>query len=266
MSRKRQVAKFDALPRSSAPVITLMHDYPAGHRIPLHFHDRDQLVFATSGVMTVTTDKGAWVVPFHRAVWIPQGIPHSISMSGSVTMRTLYFKSRVVRSLGRQCCVVNVPALLRELILETCACGSLQRRIPWQLHLLEVILGRLEVLEVAPLQLPLPIDTRALRVAHLLLACPADRSPLATLSRDSGASRRTIERLFVASTGMTFGRWRQQLRLMHAMRLLGGGAKVTHAALEAGYSNSSAFIFAFRKALGTTPARYFQNAGRVPAS
>lgn len=44
---------------------------------------------------------------------------------------------------------------------------------------------------------------------------------------------------------------------MQAMRLLAEGAKVTHAAMEAGYSTPSAFISMFRKAWGTTPARCF---------
>jgi len=59
---------------------------------------------------------------------------------------------------------------------------------------------------------------------------------------------------------MTLGKWRQQLRLMQAMRLLAEGAKVTHAALEAGYGTPSAFISMFRKSLGTTPARFFEAA------
>jgi AraC-like DNA-binding protein len=258
MSNKRQNAIFDSLARSSASVVALTRDYPAGHRIALHFHDWDQLVFASSGVMTVRTDDGAWVVPVYRAVWIPKGVSHTISMSGNVAMRTLYFKPRLVRSLPRLCCVVNVPPLLRELILETCGCGSLNRRIQTQRHLIDVLLDRLKVLQLAPLRLPVPTDPRALRVADRLLANPSDRTPLATVSRTCGASRRTIERLFVTSTGMTFGKWRQQLRMMEAMRLLGSGAKITHAALEAGYSTPSAFISAFRKAFGSTPTKYFQ--------
>jgi AraC-like DNA-binding protein len=59
---------------------------------------------------------------------------------------------------------------------------------------------------------------------------------------------------------MTFGKWRQQLRLLQALRLLAEGTKITQVALEAGYSTPSAFISMFRKALGTTPARYFRNA------
>jgi AraC-like DNA-binding protein len=259
MSKKRQTAILDRLARSSAPIVTLAHDYAAGHTIPMHYHDRDQLVFASRGVMTVRTSHGAWVVPVHRAVWIPERTPHTIATSGNVAMRTLYFRPRLAASLPRECCVVNISGLLRELILRTCACGRLGRRVAWQSHLVDVILDQMRVVDVAPLQLPLPDDPRAMRVADVLMRNPADGRSLAAIARSSGASRRTIERLFVDATGMTFGRWRQQLRLMHAMRMLGAGAKVTRAALEAGYSTPSAFITAFRRALGTTPTRYFRS-------
>ena len=77
----------------------------------------------------------------------------------------------------------------------------------------------------------------------------------------SGVSKRTLERLFNRETGMSFGRWRQQVRLLQALRRLAAGVPVTTAALDVGYESTSAFIDMFRRALGTTPGRYF-SAGR----
>jgi len=121
-----------------------------------------------------------------------------------------------------------------------------------------VIIDQLEAIPMVPLQLPNPSDPRALRIAAVLLANPSDRRPLARICKVAGAGKRTVERLFQEDVGMTFGKWRQQLRLMQAMRLLADGAKVTHAALESGYSTPSAFISMFRNTLGTTPALYFR--------
>jgi AraC-like DNA-binding protein/quercetin dioxygenase-like cupin family protein len=258
MSPKRQSAIFDPLGDQRSQITTLTHDYAAGHVIRLHFHDRDQLVYASRGVMTVRTSAGAWVVPTHRAVWIPAAVPHTITMSGAVAMRTLYLKPRLARNLPRECRVVNVSPLLRELILHACSLGALKKTIQWQGHLIDVIIDQMEAIQMVALQLPNPSDPRALRVAAILLADPSDRRPLALISKSAGASKRTVERLFQEDVGMTFGRWRQQLRLMQAMRLLAEGAKVTHAALESGYSTPSAFISMFRKALGTTPTLYFR--------
>src|SRR6266404_3352345 len=95
-------------PKQRAPVTTLTWDFDSGHVIPEHFHPEDQLVYATSGVMTVRTEQGTWVVPPQRAVWIPAHVPHSIVMSGPVSMRTLYLRARLVRSLPRSCRVVNI--------------------------------------------------------------------------------------------------------------------------------------------------------------
>ena len=60
-----------------------------------------------------------------------------------------------------------------------------------------------------------------------------------------------------SETEMTFGKWRQQLRMLHALRLLAAGESVTTAALEVGYDSTSAFIAAFKAGLGTTPGRYY---------
>src|SRR5271165_4123624 len=128
MSQKRQNGIFDRSRDRKSAITTLTHDYPAGRVIPLHFHDRDQLVYASRGVMTVRTGDGTWVVPTHRAVWIPAAIPHTITMSGTVAMRTLYLKARLAKTLPRDCCVVNVSPLLEELILHACKFAGLKKR------------------------------------------------------------------------------------------------------------------------------------------
>jgi AraC-like DNA-binding protein/quercetin dioxygenase-like cupin family protein len=259
MSQKRQAAIFDSMGDRDSQIATLTHDYPSRYVVPSHFHDRDQLVYSSRGVMTVRTSAGTWVVPTLRAVWIPAGVPHTITMSGKVAMRTLYLKPRLARTLPRDCCVVNVSPLLKELILQACAFPALRKRIKWQRHLIEVIVDQMEAVQTVPLQLPNLSDPRALRVADLLIADPSNQRPLGQICKFSGAGKRTVERLFQEEVGMTLGKWRQQLRLMHAMRLLAEGAKVTHAALEAGYSTPSAFISMFNKTLGTTPTLYFRN-------
>lgn len=218
--------------------------------IAMHAHGRDQLVYASSGVMTVATGQGTWVTPPHRAVWIPAGIPHAIAMSGHVAMRTLYFRPASVGGLPRRCCVVGVSNLVRELVLHICAHGA-------DRHVGILLAQQLRALPTLTLELPMPSDPRARRLADRLAVTPGTQAALASLCREAGASRRTIERIFLAETGLSLGRWRQQLRLMHALRQLGGGASVTEVAFDSGYSTPSAFIVAFRKVFGATPTAYF---------
>lgn len=207
--------------------------------------------------MTVNTATGSWVVPSRRAVWVPAHETHEIRMTGSVSLRTLYLRVNRRQSLPRECCVLNVSPLLRELILHTIQVGMLDRNIPSQARLVGVILDQLQTISTIPLRLPMPSDKRAVRVAEILRQKPDDKRSIEQISRTVGAAKRTIERLFLSETDMTFGKWRQQLRLLHALRLLASGQSVTTVAFEVGYDSTSAFIAAFKNVLGTTPGRYY---------
>jgi AraC-like DNA-binding protein len=256
MTQMRQSSNAELLIR------TLAVGYASGTVLEPHSHDWAQLVYASEGVMSVHTEEGSWVVPAHRAVWIPAGVQHSVAMSGRVSMRTLYIVPKLVRALPRRCCVIAVQPLLRELILHTTARGPLRGDVAAHRRLVDFLLDQLRELPAVPLELPMPRDERALRVAHRLREDPGERAPLHTLAREAGASRRTLERLFQLETGLSFGRWRQQARLLHAMRLLAGGASVTSTALDVGYESTSAFIAAFSEVLGTTPGRYYRTHGQ----
>jgi AraC-like DNA-binding protein len=257
MSNLRHGVLFDPR-RGLAHAVTLSYEYTSGYVVPPHFHEEDQVLYAQRGVMTVKTPEGMWVVPPERALWVPARVPHGITMSGPVTMKTVYLAPRLARSLPRRCCVVHTTPLLRELIVHACAVRKLYRATATEARLLGVLLDQLEASPPVPLDLPKPRDPRALRVAEHLIQNPSERRPLAELTRTAGASKRTLERLFSTETNMSYGRWRQQLSLLHAIRLLAAGEKVTTAALEAGYATASAFISMFRRALGTTPGNYFE--------
>jgi AraC-like DNA-binding protein len=120
-----------------------------------------------------------------------------------------------------------------------------------------VIVDQLQILPAIPLQLSMPVDARAQRVAKMLREDPGDERPLAQIAKCNGASARTIERIFRAETQMSFGQWRQRLRLLHSLKLLALGESVTDVALELGYKSPSAFIAMFKGELGTTPGSYF---------
>jgi AraC-like DNA-binding protein len=244
--------------RRRAEMATVSADLEDGHVIPEHSHPEDQLLFASEGVMTLSSKQGVWVVPPMRAVWIPAETFHSVAMSGRVSMRTLYLQPKLGRSLPQKCFVMNVTSLLRELVLHACRIGRLHKRAAAERRLIEMIIDHLKAVESVPLQLPRPVDPRAQKVVARLVASPGDHRKLERLCRECGASKRTIQRLFREETKMTFSRWRQQLRLLHAMQRLASGEKVTAAALDAGYNSTSAFISMFRKQLGKTPARYLQ--------
>ena len=229
----------------------------SGYSIPSHAHTWHQLIYASEGVMWVHTAQGDWVVPPNRAVWVPAGIEHSIEMSGRVLVQTLYLTAGIVGVMPDRCCAVNVAPLLRELIVHTVSLGNLNTSIPAHGRLLGFLVDQLSAMDAIPLQLPWPSDERARRAADWLRSHPEEPGLIKQVARRFAVSPRTLERHFQDETGMTFGKWRQQLRLLHALRLLAEGSSVTAVALRVGYDSTSAFIAMFRRILGTTPRRYF---------
>lgn len=262
-TRKPEVDLLETLPR---PVVAMAHDYPAGGIIPGHRHRRAQLLFAAAGVMRVRTAEGVWVVPPQRAVWIPTGVEHEIGYAGTLRMRTLYIDPAAAPGLPDRCQVVDMPPLLRELVLKAIALPALYDEAGAEGRLMQVILDQVETLEIAPLHLPLPRHPRLAPILDALLLHPEDSRDLDTWGRQLGSSGRTLARLFQRETGMSFRTWRQQARLLAALSGLAAGEPVSTVALDLGYDSLSAFIAMFRRATGTTPGRYFARPRAQPGA
>jgi len=236
------------------PVRGLAVTYRDGSRLDRHTHPWAQLVFAASGTMRVATPDAAWLAPPTRAIWVPGGTPHEIEMRGTVAMRTLYLATDDPRLVV--CRAIEVVPLLRELILHVVRLGMLDVDDLGHARIEGLLLDLLAEAQTVPFQLPLPADPRARALADRILAEPGAEASLAELAGHVGASLRTLQRLFLAGTGLSLEAWRGRARMQQAVVSLSTGAPVTEAALDAGYQSPSAFIAAFKKAFGVTPAKW----------
>ncbi|MGE0564937.1 MAG: helix-turn-helix transcriptional regulator [Pseudolabrys sp.] len=249
---------LDDAPRA---VAVLAQALPAGHAIPPHHHRRGQLLYAVSGIMRVETERAAWILPPARALWLPPGWPHSVAMRSRVEMRTIYLDLAICETLPKQPVLAEISGLLRELIL------ALQKEPPDYDEagrggaVARLILDELTRLNERPLDVPMPRDPRALRVARALLDdCRIDHD-LDRWADDAGASRRTLARLFRAETGLGFAEWRARLRAIDGLARLSDGASVAETAAAVGYASPSAFSAMIHRTLGAPPRRLT----RVPA-
>lgn len=229
---------------------------PVGTRFEWHDHHEHQLAWSPEGVLVVRTRAGSYVLPPTRALWIPAGTSHETQASGAAVLRSVYVRTGNCPIAWDRPTPVGVSPLLRELI------PHLEDPLPTEQRLRAeaLLFDLLAPLEVAAVDIRLPEDERAYRVAEALLSDPGDGRTLEAWGRQVGASSRTLARAFLAETGLSFGRWRTLARLQAALLQLAEGRAVGLVASRVGYRTPSAFVAAFRAHTGVTPGRYFDAA------
>ncbi len=242
--------------RGGVALRTLSVTYDDRHLIRDHDHAWGQLVYAARGAIHVATPERVWLIPPARAVWLPPHAAHSLRMRGRTTLRTLYVPPDACAGLGPSPVGLAVAPLMRELILTLTAFTFVDPADPLQTVLSAAFLATLAVAPPLGLVLTRPREPTALRIALGIEADPSREVPLARLAAEHGTSLRTLQRRFMAETGVALSEWRQTARLMAAAANLLDGMSVTSTALEAGYSGTSAFINAFRLRFGQTPGAF----------
>ncbi|HLK50055.1 MAG TPA: helix-turn-helix transcriptional regulator [Bryobacteraceae bacterium] len=249
-------------PKRGVSIATLAYEYPAQYQVTQHAHGSDQLIYAVSGLMEVSSEQSVWVIPPHTALWIPARTQHQIHMRGTVSMRTLYVRRGLVTRRETRCAVLHVTPLLRELIVEIVRVGQVRVRDRYEQALGELLLAQLKKASAVPTFITLPKDIRALSVARAILRDPAELKPLSARCATAGVSVRTIERAFRREVGTDFESWRRQVRLTKAVELLVSGCSVKEVAGRVGYRQTSAFVEMFRRSLGATPKAWISGLNR----
>ncbi|MFE0962636.1 AraC family transcriptional regulator [Streptomyces fungicidicus] len=223
----------------------------SGGEIDAHRHDDHQIAYASKGTIAVTTDAGSWVAPATRAIWIPAGTIHQHQAHGELDLHLVGLPV-TDNPLGLdKPAVLAVSPLLRELIVTYT--HDPDNDSPPHLRLRAVMLDQLTISPEQPLHLPVPTDPLLRELHDILCGDPADNRSLEDLGRQIGASARTLSRRLRDDLGLTYPRWRTQVRLHHALLLLADDIPVTAVAHRCGWSSASTFINVFRRAFGHTP-------------
>ena len=222
-----------------------------------HSHLRGQLFCIEDGLIHVRTEQGSWLMPPHRAGWIPPGQAHMASISGVTRAWNVVITPAAARGLPRAPCVFGVSELLRALVRRAVAWTRQDSLAPAQRRMAAVLLDEMKNAPQEPLHLPMPTDRRLLRIANAVLADPGSPRTLADWADGAGLSPRTLSRLCQAELGCSFARWRQQAGLVHALECLARGEPVAQVSDALGYATPSNFIAMFRRTFGESPARYF---------
>lgn len=241
-------------------ILPLAENYRHGEHIAPHCHDRAQLIHALSGVITVDSREGSWVVPPGRGVWVPAACEHELRMSGTVRMRTLFVDASVRPGLPVACQVIEISPLLRELIITAMDIAPDHPPGGREARIMALILDEIRVLPVLALHVPSPRSAALQALCEALRQAPGEDWSLARAAQWCGLHPRTLTRAFQRETGLSLVQWLRRMRLLAGLDALAVGKSVLEVALDQGYDSPSAFSAMFRRTLGVSPSVYF---GRV---
>ncbi|MEW6475962.1 MAG: helix-turn-helix transcriptional regulator [Actinomycetota bacterium] len=218
-----------------------------------HEHEHHQFLWAPDGAVTIQTEDIDWLAPPTIGLWVPAGVRHSAGSDQPFRLYSLYFEPADCPFRWEATTPLAVTPLARELIIHL---DNPELAADARERAQAVLYDCLAPLSLATLQIPMPADPRARQVAESILANPGDGRDLAHWAQQVGAGERTLTRVFTAETGMPFTQWRLHVRVRAAMQLLATGTSVGVTARTVGYRTASAFVQAFSRVTGSTPAAW----------
>lgn len=253
-----QTEWWAALEKSSDMVLVRPTRYVDGDHVPDHSHTRSQLLYAMTGVVTVTTSAGRWMIPADHALWLPAGTVHAVDVFGDVEMRSIYVHPDAVPGLPAHLHVAELTPLMRALIVAASKIADDERGDPRRAFIMGCMMYEVPRLPERPLGLPFPAHRKLAGLCRAFLDAPSSSTAIDHWAETLGMSRRTFTRLFRQETGLSLSTWRQQACLMAALPRLSAGEPITGVALDLGYESSAAFTTMFKRMMGTPPKAYFR--------
>jgi len=244
-----------------SPILSIGRGAAGPHLlVETHAHSGPKLLWTSTATLAVTIASRDLLVPPGYALWVPGGVEHAVAALHAGEMSIITFAADHCLITWTEPTGVSVGPLLRELIAHLHRIGP---QDPSRPHAETLMFDLLTPLPARDIHVSMPADPRVRAIADQLIANPADQRELAAWADHVHAGVRTLSRLFLSETGVSFAQWRTRVRIRAAIQHLASGASVNATARAVGYRKPSAFIAAFRRATGQTPATY-THAGTPP--
>lgn len=248
------------------PLRAKLRHLAADTRVDPHSHPWAQVAMSSKGVIRMTAGHSTYLVPPQRALWIPPGVEHVVTVVEDAELNTLYvhqdadhigpLREGVDSAAWKQCRVLEVSSLLRELVPHLPLEPGQQRPTERERCIGQLVLDELAHAQPVRLGVDLPQDKRLRALCDTVLDDPARWSTLDEAARQVGASARTIARLFRSELDTTFVQWRQQVLLAKALSMAARKLPMSTIAAELGYASASAFSAMVRRSVGMPPSRF----------
>ncbi|AZZ95059.1 helix-turn-helix domain-containing protein [Hahella sp. KA22] len=222
----------------------------------LHTHSDGQLYWLEQGAILCRSDRYHWLTAPRQLSWIPPGCQHGARPLSMVRGTLLLLREDLASALPQEPVTLEPHRLLEATLLRLIELCTESDWLERHEHLLQVFLY--EAREATPLRqrLPMPYDTRLLRMANTLWRAPESNPGLDALALEFGFSRRTLTRKFMQETGMSLSQWTQHAKLLRALELLAANESVSSAAFAVGYQSVSTFCAVFKQVFGMSPGDY----------
>ncbi|MGL4861046.1 MAG: AraC family transcriptional regulator [Enterobacteriaceae bacterium] len=239
-----------------SPVYFRYDEFGADSHSSAHQHAWGQLNYVAHGVMQLEIAGQRFLSPPQYAVWIPPWQWHSCYNPQAIIYRSVYLSLPLSERLPATPCCLSIGAILKTILADFGARAISIPQTEADMRLSQVVIDQLELAPVLNDYLPFSHTADIEKITHQLQENPADNRSLAEWARQVHSTERTLARHFQRELGMTFGEWRQRLRLLRAIDSLEQGVSIQQIAFDLGYNHASAFISMFRRLTGTTPEQY----------
>lgn len=256
--RQPSSQRLAVIDESPLPILLLVSHMHKAYKGRLHSHQRGQLIYPCNGRYCVHFEKKVLRGAAWQAIWIPPLVPHTIESIDALCIHNVYINTHIIKNLPKKTKSFKVSILLSELLNEGVELAQQPNHMSEFERLTAVIADQIRL---APpldnISLPLSTHPKIKLITEQLLHNPNDKCCLNEWARLVHVSPRTLSRLFIKETGLSFSHWRQRLYVKKAITLLSQGQSVLRVSIELGYSNQSAFTQMFRRTTGCLPSDFF---------